>query len=75
MSKEIKSDLTEEAKVADSPKANSKPKGLRNSIIFLLFSAVSIATWQWYENNGLGSFTEHVIIDGGNSSGNEACFW
>ncbi|MBL79905.1 MAG: hypothetical protein CMH70_07755 [Nitrosomonadaceae bacterium] len=60
MSKEIKSDLTEEAKVADSPKANSKPKGLRNSIIFLLFSAVSIATWQWYENNGFKKLPQEL---------------
>ena len=57
MSKEIKSDITEKSQVTDKPKANSKlktnskPKGLRNSIILLLFSAISIAAWQWYENN------------------------
>ncbi|MDC0576202.1 uroporphyrinogen-III C-methyltransferase [Nitrosomonadaceae bacterium] len=51
MSKEIKSDIAEEPRVADKPKAKGKSKALRNTIIFLLFSATAVAAWQWYESN------------------------
>jgi uncharacterized protein HemX len=51
MSKEIRSDIAEKSRVADKPKANSKSKGLRNGIIFLLLAAATIAAWQWYESN------------------------
>jgi len=51
MNKEIKSDIAEEPRVADKPKAKGKSKILRNSIIFLLLSATAIAAWQWYESN------------------------
>ena len=51
MSKEIKSDIAEKPRVADKPKAKGKSKALRNTIIFLLFSAAAVAAWQWYEPN------------------------
>jgi len=51
MSKEIKSDVAKKPQIADKTQDHTKSKGLRNSIVLLLFFAISIAIWQWYKNN------------------------